>query len=249
MFPSGCEFLVCNVVEDVISGVTNIYLREICLGFAKNVILWIADDLTDDKLVLHSKALRKQEHNDNTGFEGQYIMKTSSNIARAYLHSPLFKLSLHMSDSIKLIQNLQRLNENDINVDCQALILEKNASVKFMLDFKGKVDKLPVEQQRKITTAIYKSNEEENIQEVIDEFITDDTIGSDAAQFFQSVKSLKSSQEALQYSRLAKTDKNFSPAQGLIPEKVNDAFLVENDGDDVIVVENNDGEKADDKAE
>lgn len=81
------------------------------------MVLWVSNDLEGDQLALFHKAQRKVEHDDVNGFDAQYVFKTHSNVARAYMHSSIFKVSMHLCDSFKVIQNLERLNENDINVD------------------------------------------------------------------------------------------------------------------------------------
>lgn len=132
---------MCHRAEDVTSGITHIYLREIELGFAKNMVLWVSDDLEGDQLALFQSAQRKAEHNDVNGFDAHYVYKTNSNVARAYMYSSIFKVSMHLCDSFKVIQNLERLNENDINVDNGALVQERFAATRFDQDFKNKVDK------------------------------------------------------------------------------------------------------------
>ena len=125
LFPSGSEFLVCKRTDDAVSGITHIYLREIQLGFAKNTVLWLSDDLEEAQLALFQKAQRKAEHDDVNGLDMQYVFKTNSNVARAYMYSSIFKVSMHVCDSFKVVQNLERLNENDINVDNSPLVIEK----------------------------------------------------------------------------------------------------------------------------
>ena len=49
VFQAGSEFLVCKREEELIEGqkILNVYLREIQLGFNKDVVLWLNDKLFD----------------------------------------------------------------------------------------------------------------------------------------------------------------------------------------------------------
>ena len=98
-------------------GVLKIHLREICLGFSKNVVLWCDDEITTSSILLrHSDYLAYQQFRDQECMQTQYLYKTHSILTRAYLDSIFFKISLQIAENIVFVQNITRKNENMIKV-------------------------------------------------------------------------------------------------------------------------------------
>ena len=87
---------------------TNIYLREIELGFSKNVVL-ICDDKCATSSILKEKLWMKlgQYNGNNTS----YILKSRSVLAKKYFESIFFRMALAQCSSFRIVQNTNRENE------------------------------------------------------------------------------------------------------------------------------------------
>ena len=113
VFAPGCTWMLCRIIE---GDVRHIYLRELSLPLtAPCPILWL-----DDRLHFNSFKCYMYWFNDwnrdvaEAGLQEtrSLIVKTHVQTATAYLNSIFFKISLYHSQSFKLIQSLQRENEN-----------------------------------------------------------------------------------------------------------------------------------------
>ena len=93
----------------------HVYIREVCLGFGKNVVLWCDDGIVTNSnyLRLHDWVQRRQ-FKDRECMQTQYVYKTQTLVAKAYIQSVLFRLSLSIAENYNFVQNLTRKNENAI---------------------------------------------------------------------------------------------------------------------------------------
>lgn len=115
MFPPGTEFLVCKRVEDRRSGVLHVYLREICLGWSKNVVLWCDDKVVNGDgfaNIRHWTRLKEHEDLDEELWTLSHVLKSSSVLTRQYLKSQFFEISLAICHNLRFVQNAKRTNEN-----------------------------------------------------------------------------------------------------------------------------------------
>lgn len=83
LFRSGTEFMVCKREQK--GEVLHVYIREICLGFGKNVVLWCDDGVLTNSLYnrLHDWVGRRQ-FKDRECMATQYVYKTQSLLMQAY---------------------------------------------------------------------------------------------------------------------------------------------------------------------
>ena len=101
------------------NGKTHIWIREIHTGFGSNIVLWLDDHLfpeneedLENQEYLHEIYHRSFEKNIN------FILKASSSVGWAYINSPLFKISLQVCNSFKIVSDMARLNENQNLEEC-----------------------------------------------------------------------------------------------------------------------------------
>lgn len=62
LFSSGTEFLVCK--REQVGVTLHIYIREICLGFSKNVVFWCDDKLSSVEYLKFHRWLRMKSVDD-----------------------------------------------------------------------------------------------------------------------------------------------------------------------------------------
>lgn len=102
IFASGCEFLVCRkeITEDEI----HIYIREVEFGIGNAVVLWVDDKAREAKFFKHRLWIRMRQHENETfNLFNKFVIKTSNFTAEAYLNSNLFKYTIKICDSFKII--------------------------------------------------------------------------------------------------------------------------------------------------
>ena len=83
LFPSGTEFLVCK--REQVGMSLHIYIREICLGFSKNVLLWCDDKLGSTEYIKFHRWLRLKNNDDKELEITSHVHKSNSSVARAYI--------------------------------------------------------------------------------------------------------------------------------------------------------------------
>jgi len=84
----------------------HIYIREIELGFGKNVVFWLDDNIFDD--INESKDWIRWATFNNFQQNVKFVCKSHSEFAEAYFKSEFFRISLLMCKRYKMIQNKTR---------------------------------------------------------------------------------------------------------------------------------------------
>lgn len=170
LFESGTEFLVCRKEVDAQnSDLHHIYLREINLGWRKNVIHWLnpqgQDNFVIDKFFRHAQFW-------DTLKDSQMMHKSHSLTSMAYFESPFFKISLEVCDNFKFVQTASRENENEMLVDGEDQIEPRHAGALFTQQLKIITDQM--EKCNKVSVTIHESlkgdNEEETQTQIVKSF-------------------------------------------------------------------------------
>lgn len=115
---AGSYFLVTHTIQEKISPfnlpIMHVYMRQIEIGFAKNVGLWLDDNLF--KEVNNQKWLSLAKFNC---FDKniRIVQKSHSLTAAAWIQSKFFEVTLHTCNIFKVIQDKVRANETKIICD------------------------------------------------------------------------------------------------------------------------------------
>lgn len=112
LFPSGCEFLICKREEDNDQEVTHIYLREVSIGLSKQSALIVDEEVYWPKYNTFHKQIREAKIDDRGSQVPTLVFKQQSQLAKAYFQSKLFEKALTICDTFKIIQSLERKNED-----------------------------------------------------------------------------------------------------------------------------------------
>jgi len=87
--------------EDEDTGITHVYCREIELGFGKNVVFWLDNNLFEE--FNESKEWIRWASFNNFQQNVKFVCKTHSEFAVAYMRSEFFRISLIMCKRYKMI--------------------------------------------------------------------------------------------------------------------------------------------------
>lgn len=113
MFGTGQTFLTCARKEEA-NGNLTVYLRQVQIGFAQNVVLWTDHRLNNDEVTEKNEKLKNiiQEANHHIFYKKiEYIMKTSSKTTVSFMRSEFFRISLEISKTFRFVTNEERDND------------------------------------------------------------------------------------------------------------------------------------------
>jgi len=157
LFAGGSSFLVCK--REDIDGVAHIYLREVCLGLSRNVIVWVDENVHGEAMGHIHRLIKNAIHDDERSQYAHYILKSQSITAKAYLNSVFFEATMHLGDNFKFVQNLKRENERIVNLQDLGKAQPKYAGPKLLADILAAYKKLPEDIQERFATAVTDENE------------------------------------------------------------------------------------------
>ena len=155
LFPSGCEFLVCKREEDKAAGLTHIYLREVSLGLSKRSAFLLDDEVYGPRHNIFHKWVRDARIEDKAGLVPALVFKQQSQLSKAYFQSKLFEKALTICDSYKIIQNLERKNEDAVVWNGESKIDWKLAGARFLNQLLCITEVLSSDLLKKMEVAIY----------------------------------------------------------------------------------------------
>lgn len=95
LFNSGTEFLVCKVEQK--GNIKHVYVRNINLGFSnQHTVLWVDDQVFSTRYAKYfawiNRARVKKDSQDRQ--DVQYVTKSFSIVAQAYIQSKLFQVAV-----------------------------------------------------------------------------------------------------------------------------------------------------------
>ena len=94
-----------EAAKDVVSNgavIANVYLREIQVGLGQNMIFWL-DDKIFDRLLADVQLWMRFESFNKFEKDMKFILKSHSATSMAYFRSELFRRSLALCDSFKIV--------------------------------------------------------------------------------------------------------------------------------------------------
>ncbi|CAF3339126.1 unnamed protein product [Rotaria socialis] len=110
LFLPHSSFLVCQVVYDEKHRKNQIYLRQIELGLCQYVVLWVDDNIFDEKW--ENKKHMEQASTLGTRVNVHFIPKSNTESALAFLRSE-FGQRLKYSNTFRIVTDMKRANESD----------------------------------------------------------------------------------------------------------------------------------------
>lgn len=173
LFASGSEFLVCK--REIIGEALHIYLREICLGFSKSVVLWCDDKLASNEYFKYHRWLRMKNIDDEDDMTA-HVHKSNSSVAKAYIKSDFFKLSVAMCKSFRFLQSAERANENIVRFGADRKVIpESMAGARLLKEFKEVIQSFDTTMTtNKLESGIYINDKKANEEQVKKAFIEED---------------------------------------------------------------------------